>query len=80
MDTFTMGLFRSMTIEDFKAVSMNVMHSSMETTDEVYSRLGIDEINSRINNLGKQTEQSQDNIEEGVRRYLVFLLSQKSGK
>jgi len=42
---------------DYKGISMNVMHSSMDTTGEVYSGLGSDEVKSRINNPGKQTDQ-----------------------
>jgi hypothetical protein len=61
-------------IEDYKAVSMNVTHSFMVVTDSFYTRLGNDEINSRIINLAKQTDQPQDNIAEEVIRYREFLL------
>ncbi len=46
------GLKRSKNIEDYKAVSMNVMHSSMKITDVYYSILGEDEVENRINSLG----------------------------
>lgn len=42
------GLLRSKSIADYKAVSMNAMHSSMEITDEVYSILQADEIQARL--------------------------------
>ncbi len=41
------------TIEDYKAVSMNVMHSSMKITDEFYSNLNDGEVQNRISSLGK---------------------------
>jgi len=50
------GSARSKTIEDFKAVSMNVMHSSMKITDEFYSNLNSDEIQKRIERLGEEKE------------------------
>ena len=48
----------SRSISDYKAVSMNVMHSSMEITDEFYSVLNDNELQKRIQNLGKQLEQA----------------------
>jgi integrase len=42
----------SKTIEDYKAVSLNVMHSSMEITDQFYSVLNDDQVRNRINQLG----------------------------
>lgn len=42
------GMQNAKTIADYKAVSMNVMHSSMDITDEVYSQLGDYEIRNRI--------------------------------
>jgi len=48
------GLTHSESIADYKAVSMNVMHSSMEITDEFYSNLKDGEIQSRISGLKKR--------------------------
>ena len=47
------GLSQSKTVADYKAVSMNVMHESMDITDEIYSRLGEQEVRERIDNFGK---------------------------
>ena len=52
------GMNNSRSISDYKAVSMNVMHSSMEITDEFYSVLNDNELQKRIQNLGKQLEQA----------------------
>ena len=47
------GLKYSKSIEDFKAISMNVMHSSMEITDEFYSNISYSELRNKIQSLGK---------------------------
>ncbi len=41
---------------DLKAISLNVMHSSMKITDEFYSNLNDGEVQKRINALGNETE------------------------
>ena len=48
------GVARAKTIEDFKAVSMNVLHSSMEITDQFYSNLNDKENRDRIGHLGER--------------------------
>jgi site-specific recombinase XerD len=45
------GLLRSKNIADYKAVSQNALHSSMQITDEVYSFLQGDEIQTRLDML-----------------------------
>jgi integrase len=62
------GIEHSKTIADFKAVSMNVMHSSMDITDEIYSKLGDNEIKSRIDAISNKNN-SDANSEE---TYLLF--------
>lgn len=60
------GVARAKTIEDFKAVSMNALHSSMEITDQFYSNLNDNEMQDRISRLGNRSEQhdvSTENIE-----------------
>ena len=57
------GLNRSKSIADYKAVSMNAMHSSMEITDEFYSNLNDGEIRNRISSLGKDEKtETQDDL------------------
>ncbi len=48
------GSAHARTIEDFKAVSMNAMHSSMKITDEFYSNLNDGEVQKRIGALGTE--------------------------
>jgi integrase len=45
------GLEHSKTVADFKAVSLNVMHASMDITDEIYSRLNEKDVQIRIQQL-----------------------------
>ncbi len=66
------GLTRSKNIADFKAVSMNAMHSNMEITDQFYSVLHNEEIKSRISGLNK-SDKSNDRGE--TIRILENLLS-----
>jgi integrase len=47
------GLERAESIADFKAISMNAMHSNMEITDTFYSVLQDEEIKNRIGKLNK---------------------------
>ena len=47
------GSANAQRIEDFKAGSMNVMHSGMKITDEFYSNLNDGEAQNRISTLGK---------------------------
>lgn len=47
------GIKNAKDMADFKAVSMNVMHSNMQITDAIYIRLAEREIKGRIDSLGK---------------------------
>lgn len=51
------------TIEDFKAISMNVTHSSMKITDEFYSNLNDHEVQNRIGLLGKDDVKNKNDEE-----------------
>ncbi len=68
------GLEHAKDIADFKAVSLNAMHSSMEITDEFYSVLNNDELQSRISTLGK--EHSERNSNQEAIKILKDLLAQ----
>jgi integrase len=48
------GLAHSKTHADFKAVSLNVMHSNIQITDQFYSNIPESEIKDRISAFGKQ--------------------------
>lgn len=58
------GSVLAKTIEDYKAVSMNVMHSSMKITDEFYSNLNDSEVQNRINLLGHQRHTSNEDQDQ----------------
>ncbi len=66
------------TIEDFKAVSLGVMHSSMEITDQFYSNRNDNEIQNLISRLGDMSQPhtlNRDNIDA----LIGVLQSLKSG-
>lgn len=71
------GLSNSETIADYKAVSMNVMHSSMEITDAFYSNLKDGEIQNRISSLGKNTAPSNDDAVM-IKEFLEWRKTQKN--
>jgi hypothetical protein len=64
------GLANSKSIIDYEAVSMNVMHSSMEITDEFYSNLNDAQLQYRIAFLGKE------NIEGNTNQQVIDLFKQ----
>ena len=59
---------------DFKAVSMNAMHSSMKITDEFYSNLNDGEVQKRINSLGKdiKIDKNKDDMFELFKEFLIW--------
>lgn len=57
------GLLRSKSIADYKAVSLNALHSTMKITDEFYSILQADEVKNRISSL---SENSTDDTREMI--------------
>jgi hypothetical protein len=66
------GLAHSESIADYKAVSMNVMYSSMEITDQFYSNLNDGEIQSRISGLKKKDQPSDNGELEQFRQFLEW--------
>jgi hypothetical protein len=66
------GLKRSKNIADFKAVSMNVMHSSMEITDQFYSVLQDEEVKKRISSFSNEVASGEDEIIRKFRRFLEW--------
>lgn len=57
------GLEHAKDLEQYKAVSMNVMHANMTITDEIYSRLKDDTIKQNIDTLGKSKDQNSGEAE-----------------
>jgi integrase len=67
------------TIEEYKAVSLNVMHSSMEITDQFYSVLDSDQVRNRIQQLGLNRLNSSQEIPDKntlIRELLLLLQSE----
>ena len=53
------GLKRARTIEELKAISQNVMHSSITITDGIYGNLVKDDVRTVISQLGKQNKSDE---------------------
>jgi integrase len=63
------GLQNAKDIADFKAVSQNAMHSSMEITDQFYSNQSDSEIKNRIDDISKSlsnNKNGRDSIESKI--------------
>ena len=57
------GQAHAKSIADFKAISLNLLHSSMEITDQFYSNINDGEVQNRISTLGKsEKEKEQDDF------------------
>jgi site-specific recombinase XerC len=63
----------SSTIEDFKAVSMNVMHKKISTTDEIYSRLKDDDVRRSIQKLNNNSSKNSRTISSDIELFQDFL-------
>lgn len=48
------GLLHCQTMADYKALSLNLMHESLEITDSIYVHLKLEELRNRITNLAAQ--------------------------
>jgi integrase len=55
------GLQYAQTMADYKAVSMNLMHESIEITDSIYAPILHSEVQERIANLAEKAESMPDN-------------------
>jgi len=47
------ALKQAKTVADYKTISLNVLHASMEITDQFYSNINNGEVQNRISKLGK---------------------------
>ena len=72
------ALKQSDTTADLKAVSMNLMHSSLRVTDEIYSILSGDDIQERIANLGGNGSGMSKEDAERIAELVAEKLLQKS--
>lgn len=74
------AMARAKTIEDYKAISLNVMHSSMEITDQFYSVLNDSQVHERISSIGKAGQQPVENNKDVMalfQNFVVWMESQK---
>lgn len=62
------GLMHCQTMADYKAISLNLMHESLETTDRTYVHLPQKDMRSRIAKLADQTI---DRPDDELHQYLV---------
>ena len=55
------GLLHAQTIADYKAVSMNLMHESIKTTDSIYAPMISSDVRHRITNLSNPPSTAPNN-------------------
>ena len=67
------GLEHSSTVADYKAVSMNVMHSSIDITDETYSKLNEEDIKIQIAQLGQGKKTKREGGEDLYELFQEFM-------
>lgn len=64
------GLLHAQTIADYKAVSMNLMHESIKTTDSIYAPMLSSDVRNRITNLSNPSSTGSNSE---IERFLVGL-------
>ncbi len=74
------GLERAKTMADFKAVSLNVMHSKIQTTDEVYSRLSVEDVHTRVRHLGHAKQRGSGDMDSEFELFQQFIEWRKHNK
>jgi len=72
------GLAHAKDIADFKAVSMNAMHSSMDITDQAYSVLNDDEVKNRMGSINQNN--SSNNDADLIKKFKRFLEWESTNK
>jgi hypothetical protein len=66
------GLARSVSIADYKAVSLNVLHANMEITDQFYSNINDGEVQNRIALLSKAKEIADNDVERTIKEFRTW--------
>ncbi|MFC2042680.1 hypothetical protein ACFLUA_00820 [Chloroflexota bacterium] len=56
---------------DYKAVSMNIMHNNIKTTDEIYAAILNEEVGHRISNLSENRAYEVSDVFEHETRNLT---------
>ena len=62
-------------IGDLKAISQNLMHSNLNITDGIYGMLSDDDIQQRIDNIGKVTNGESDQSKEEIKKLLMKMIA-----
>ncbi len=57
------GMSHCHNLSEMKALSENVMHSSFETTDKLYSEMNADQVNDFISQIGSDENEKETNME-----------------
>ncbi len=70
------GLKHILTLEEYKAVSMNLMHSSISITDAIYSVLPQDDVKAVIARLGQSNTNRSGPSREAIHQLAEMLLEQ----
>jgi integrase len=70
------GLQRAQTMADYKAISINLMHTDITVTDSIYAPLASDEVQARITALsGRAATRVQLAADDELRAYIYSLAS-----
>jgi integrase len=69
------GLKLARDMSEFKAISMNLMHASLGTTDKTYAVLSDQEVHERIARLGQPTNRSATMDATAIKAVLLELLA-----
>lgn len=72
------AMAQAKTIEDYKAISLNVMHSSMEITDQFYSVLNDNQVHERISMIGKVANSKKAIDQDTFALFQKFLIWKES--
>ena len=62
-------------IGDMKAISQNLMHSNLNITDGIYGMLSDDDIQQRIDNIGKVTDGENNQSIEEIKKQLMKIIA-----
>ena len=69
------GLKNAKDIGDLKAISQNLMHSNLNITDGIYGMLSDDDIQQRIDNIGKVKNGESDQSKEEIKKLLMKMIA-----
>lgn len=73
------GMEHCRNVADYKAVSENVMHADISTTDQFYSNHGDEELKNRLDEINNNQSKMEDN-EELFREFELFLAWKEAKK